>query len=196
MAARGSPGREYARSQKGLTRFVPLALSAMDNLFPRDANTRFRAVVDRTMARSLENNKRSDRQEISVKDKFSGAHGAITRTRRPTSIADIHRTRTVKMSLNYSSALRIGFSPRSKVEEDLKFSNETMKCGATGRKSFASQPALSRAACERNCNGRSVTVRDGCTAPGGGLRLGDWGKNGEENEVRRAGTRICSFWQQ
>ena len=152
MAANGSPGREYARSQKGLTRLVPLALSAMDDSFPREFNAQFRAFVDWTMARSSENDKRSDRSSIEVKDKFCGAREALSPTTGMSSPASAHGARSVKLSLNYSFDLQIGFSPRSKVEEDLKFSNETMKCEAKGRKSFARQPALSRGVWVRNCH--------------------------------------------
>jgi hypothetical protein len=104
----------------------------MDDSFPREFNAQFRAFVDWTMARSSENDKRSDRPSIKVKDKFCGAREALSPTTGMSSPASAHGARSVKLSLNYSFDLQIGFSPRSKVEEDLKFSNETMKCEAKG----------------------------------------------------------------
>jgi hypothetical protein len=101
----------------------------------------------------LENDKRSDRPSIEVKDKFCRPREALSPITGMSSAANIDLARTVKLSLNYSFDLQKGFSPRSKVEEDLKFSNETMKCGAQGRKSFARQPALSRGVCVRNRHG-------------------------------------------
>jgi len=48
----------------------------------------------------------------------------------------------VNLSLNYSFEMQIGFSPRSKVEDDLKFPNETMKCETKEQMYFVRQPEL------------------------------------------------------